>query len=134
MSGNNFLVDSNIIIYALKGKDFVQPYFQQDTFISVITEIEILGSLIENSDKHKAKQAIINYCTVVLLTNPIKQETIRIRQLYKIKLPDAIIAATAIVEGLTLVTADKGFKKIENLSLILLDVIQNNFYALGKRG
>jgi len=57
------------------------------------------------------------------LTNPIKQETIRIRQLYKIKLPDAIIAATAIVEGLTLVTADKGFKKIENLSLILLDVI-----------
>jgi len=123
MSGNNFLVDSNIIIYALKGEDFVQPYFQYDTFISVITEIEILGSLIENSDKHKAKQAIINYCTVVLLTNPIKQETIRIRQLYKIKLPDAIIAATAIVEGLTLVTADKGFKKIENLSLILLDVI-----------
>ena len=101
----------------------MQPYFQYDTFISIITEIEILGSEIQDTDKHKAKQAIINYCTVVLLTNSIKQETIRIRQLYKIKLPDAIIAATAIVERFTLVTADKGFKKIENLSLILLDVI-----------
>ncbi len=123
MSGNNFLVDSNIIVYALKGDDFVQPYFQYDTFISVITEIEILGSEIQDTEKYKAKQAIVNYCTVVLLTNTIKQETIRIRQLYKIKLPDAIIAATAIVEGLTLVTADKGFKKIENLSLILLNVV-----------
>jgi predicted nucleic acid-binding protein len=123
MSGNNFLEDSNIIIYALKGENFVQQYFQYDTFISIITEIEILGSEIQDTDKYKAKQAIINYCTVVLLTNSIKQETIRIRQLYKIKLPDAIIAATAIVEGFTLVTADKGFKKIENLSLILLDVI-----------
>jgi len=99
MSGNSFLVDSNIIIYALKGEDFVQPYFQYDTFISVITEIEILGSEIEDTHKYKAKQAIVNYSTVVLLTNSIKQETIRLRQLYKIKLPDAIIAATAIVEG-----------------------------------
>ena len=61
MNGNNFLVDSNIIIYALKGEDFVQPYFQYDTFISIITEIEILGSEIQNADKHQAKHAIINY-------------------------------------------------------------------------
>ena len=122
MNGHNFLVDTNIIIYALKGDDFVQPYFQYDTFISVITEMEVLGSETINSERFIAKQAIINYCTVILLTNSIKLETIRIRQHYKIKLPDAIIAATAIVEGFTLVTADKGFKKIEGLSLILLDV------------
>ena len=123
MSGNNFLVDTNIIIYALKGYDFVQPYFQYDTFISVITEIEVLSSENKNNDEGKIKQTIIDYCTVVLLTNTIKQETIRLRQQYKIKLPDAIIAATAIVEGFTLVTADKGFKNIEGLSMILIEII-----------
>ncbi|MEI6184678.1 MAG: type II toxin-antitoxin system VapC family toxin [Bacteroidota bacterium] len=109
------------MIYALRGDEFVQPYFQYDTFISVISEIEILSSDNLNSDSYKAKEAIINYCTVILLTNLIKKETIRIRQQYKIKLPDAIIAATAIVEGFTLVTADKGFRKIKGLSLILLE-------------
>jgi len=37
-------------------------------------------------------------------------------------LPDAVIAATAIEEGITLVTADKAFKNIKELSLILIDI------------
>jgi predicted nucleic acid-binding protein len=36
-------------------------------------------------------------------------------------LPDAIIAATALMEGYTLVTADKGFKKFSSLQLILVN-------------
>ena len=43
MSGNNLLLDTNIIIYALKGLANVKPYFYREPFISVITEMEILG-------------------------------------------------------------------------------------------
>ena len=43
-----------------------------------------------------------------------------LRRIYKTKLPDAIIAATAMVHGLPLITADVGFKKIEGLRLELL--------------
>jgi predicted nucleic acid-binding protein len=45
-----------------------------------------------------------------------------IRQNNKIKLPDAIIAATAMQYGLPLVTADKGFSKITNLDLLLINL------------
>lgn len=37
-------------------------------------------------------------------------------------MPDALIAATAIEGGFTLVTADKGFKRIKDLSLILVEI------------
>jgi predicted nucleic acid-binding protein len=36
-------------------------------------------------------------------------------------LPDAIIASTSLIYGLPLVTADKGYSKIEELDLILIE-------------
>jgi hypothetical protein len=58
----------------------------------------------------------------VIDINPvIKSRTIQLRQENKVKLPDAIIAATAIAFDLPLFTADKGFKTIEGLSLILFE-------------
>ena len=46
----------------------------------------------------------------------------RIRKKYSIKVPDAIIASTSLVYGIPLVTADKGFSKIEDLDLILIEL------------
>jgi predicted nucleic acid-binding protein len=45
-----------------------------------------------------------------------------LKKKYSIKLPDAIIAATAIWYKIPLITADKGFEKIEELELILLEI------------
>ena len=45
------------------------------------------------------------------LTNDIKERTILIRRKYNIKLPDAIIAATALENDMVLITADNGFEK-----------------------
>jgi predicted nucleic acid-binding protein len=52
----------------------------------------------------------------------IKQYAIHIKQNVKMKLPDAIVAATAIKNNLPLVTADKDFKKVANLDLVFLDI------------
>jgi len=122
MSGNNYLLDTNIIIYALKGVESVKPYFEGDCFISVISEIEILG--IEGVLKKElaTRRAAVDYCSIIQLTESIKNEAIRIKQEYKTKIPDAIIAATAIAENSILITADKGFKKFKELSLILVNV------------
>jgi len=45
-----------------------------------------------------------------------------LKRTIKLAVPDALIAATAIEGGFTLVTADKGFKRIKDLSLILIEV------------
>ena len=47
-------------------------------------------------------------------------DTIEIRKKYAIKLPDAIIASSAIVNDLVLLTADKGFERVKELKLNLL--------------
>ena len=59
-------------------------------------------------------------CNEISLTDEIKEKTIEIRKKYKIKLPDAIVAASAIVNNLPLITADKGFNQIEELNLKLI--------------
>ena len=50
----------------------------------------------------------------------LSNKIIEIRNLYKLKLPDAIIAASAIVNNAVLPTADKGFRKIEELQLMII--------------
>lgn len=122
MSGNNLLLDTNIIVYALKGLAHVKPYFDVNPFISVISEMEILG-VKEMPDKEiSIREAAIEFCSIIPFTNKIKTRAILIKRQIRIPLPDAIIAATAIEEALILVTADKGFKRIKELQLILIEV------------
>lgn len=122
MSGNNLLLDTNIIIYALKGLANVKPYFDMEPFISVITEMEILRIKDVSKEEILIRETAINFCSIIPFTNKIKNKAILIKRQLKIPLPDAIIAATALEEGLTLVTADKGFKRIAELQLILIEV------------
>ncbi len=122
MSGNNLLLDTNIILYALKGLANVRPYFENEPFISVITEMEILGVKEITEEEINIRQTAIEFCSIIPFTNKIKKRAILIKRQIKIPLPDAIIAAAAIEEGLSLVTADKGFRRIGELQLILIEV------------
>ena len=65
---------------------------------------------------------LISDCFYVDWNSKLKDQTIELKKQYGIKLPDYIIAATSIVYGIHLVTADKGFAKINELDLILLEV------------
>jgi predicted nucleic acid-binding protein len=55
-------------------------------------------------------------------SDTIKNIAISIRQKYAVKTPDAIIAATAKSFDLPLVTADRDFKKIDGVDIVLLDL------------
>ncbi|MBV6511982.1 MAG: hypothetical protein FMNOHCHN_01470 [Ignavibacteriaceae bacterium] len=117
----SFLADSNIIIYAITGKHNAAIEFISETFpsVSVITKMEVLG--YHNLDRTQFDEFLnfFEIINVIPLTNPIVNKTIEIRKYRKIKLADAIIAATAIVSNLTLVTANlEDFKNIPGLSVL----------------
>ncbi|MBC7641043.1 MAG: type II toxin-antitoxin system VapC family toxin [Flavobacterium sp.] len=86
--------------------------------ISVITKIEVLG--YNTPENHY--QFLVNFMndSVILeLSNNVVDACIAIRKKHKIKLPDAIIAATALVYGLTIVTRNiSDFKNIEGIVAI----------------
>ncbi len=122
MSGNNYLLDTNILLYALKGLADVRLYFDIPPTISVVTEIEILGVKEIKKEEIEIRETIVEYCQVIPITTSIKKKTIELKREIKLAVPDALIAATAIEGGFTLVTADKGFKRIKDLSLILVEI------------
>jgi len=88
-------------------------------YISSISYIETLGYSFQNQDEEKE---VTEYCEKferIFLTKEIEKQTILIRKANKIKLPDAIIAATAIVYNLILVTYNiDNFKNIQGLKVL----------------
>ncbi len=79
MNGNNLLLDTNIIIYALKGLANVKPYFDFEPYISVITEMEILGVKEITRNEINLREAAIEYCMIIPFTNKIKNKAILIK-------------------------------------------------------
>ena len=119
-----YLLDSNVIIGYLAGKipasgmKVISAIIDQTPGISVISQIEILRF----SDTPENETVLVNFvnASVIYSLNPIiVQQTIKLCKQSKIKLPDAIIAATALFENLTLVTRNIGdFCHIPGLKLL----------------
>ena len=87
--------------------------------ISAITEIELLCWKTASENDLKVLNNFIQDATVIELEQEIKSKTAEIRKANKIKLPDAIIAATAIVYNLTIITRNTAdFKNIDGLITI----------------
>ncbi len=117
----DFIADTNFFIYVLEGNHHIEHFLDFNFGISFITEIELLGynGIIINEEEMIV--SLIKDCFYFGFNTQIKNKTIELRRNYKIKLPDALIASTAIVNNIPLITADKGFEIIKNLDLILLD-------------
>ncbi len=121
-----YLLDSNIIIYFLEGilpavaSEFVNKALTTTPQVSVISKIEVLSWTPPVESNSLAIQHFLQESHVYLLDNYIVDKTIELRKNYKkIKLPDAIIAATALVNQLTLITRNESdFKSIQGLSWI----------------
>jgi predicted nucleic acid-binding protein len=115
MNGNSALLDSNIIIYLSKRKVPLSFLDQFDNhYISVITYMEVLGYQFRDSKEEEFIIEMLEVFSVLFIDQKIADMAIEIRKKQRIKLPDAIIAATAKVLNLCLVTRNiDDFKKIE---------------------
>ena len=119
MNGNKLFLDTNIILYLLNGsKTLAELLNGKQFYISVITELELLSYKYITAKEEQVINDFISECKIITINNAIKKETIKIRKNYSIKLPDSIIIATASYLDLPLITSDKGFKKVDELTLI----------------
>jgi len=104
-----YLIDTNVVIYYFNGlteDEKLHEIITNSFNISIITKIEFLGLgefLADESLYSKAKE-FISYANVFELDEEIAEQTIALRQRFKTKTPDAIIAATALINNLTVVT------------------------------
>lgn len=105
-----------------EGAEFIRPFLVYDFAASFVSEIELLGFKNLSAENEIRLKELLKDSIVINLSEEIKFQTIKLKQKYTIKLPDAIIAATAIFNKVPLVTADKGYNKITELELILLEV------------
>jgi len=123
VSGIDFFVDTNILIYTLTGNPIVSDLLQYSFLygVSAITEIELLGK--KNISPHEASiiRNLLDDCEIVEINKTIKDIAISLKQKYSIKTPDAIIAATAKSFNLPLITADRDFEKIKDVDIVILD-------------
>lgn len=123
MSGDNIVIDTSLIINLFNGVEEVQALITgRNLFVSVISEIEVLSFPGLAPAAKQLLKAFLSECYIVDIEPNIKELTIDIRSKSKIKLPDAVIAATAIYFDLPLFTMDKGFNRISNLNAVILSL------------
>lgn len=119
--GQKYLIDTNVIIdsqmlrISEKGLHFLGSVINDNFIISFITYIEVLGY----NDVTEDTQAFIALANVIEIDKEIIDTCINLRKQKKIKLPDAIIAATALVHNFTIISRNvKDFVNIEGLNYV----------------
>ena len=122
MSGNNFVCDTNIILYLLGGDTSLADILEdKQIYVSFIAEIELLSFKSINESEKKQVQLFLGQCSIFDINNDIKEIAINIRKTTSLKIPDAIISATSIYLNIPIISADKKLSAVKELSLILYE-------------
>jgi predicted nucleic acid-binding protein len=123
MNGDRIAIDTSVIINLFNGVKGVRELIEgRELFVSIISEIEVLSFPKLTAQDAVLLKAFLSECYIVDIEPSIKEITIDLRSKFKVKLPDAVIAATAIYYDLPLFTMDKGFEKIEDLQTVTISL------------
>lgn len=117
MNGNKVLLDSNVIIFASKGKVDIDELFQTNDYfyVSIINYMEVLGYKFDKSEEEELILEILKNIEIINTNIEIAETVVSYRKKSKIKLPDAIILATAKFVNAELLTDNtEDFKIIDN--------------------
>lgn len=124
--GIEYLWDTNIAIYYLQQQ--FPPHAEKivDSIVdehkitfSAITEIELYSWKAPSIEDFTLLRRFVDDCIIIELDKEIKLEAAKLRRDYRMKLPDAIIAATSIIYDLTLITRNtKDFEPITNFKML----------------
>lgn len=124
MAQPKYLIDTNAVIDYLgqklpaAGMSSMNSVIDAVPNVSVITKIEVLG-FNAPAESYQLLTNFMNDAVVLDLTSQVVDASIELRKKYKIKLPDAIIAATAIAYSYTLITKnEKDFVGTRSLNLV----------------
>ena len=117
MSGERYLLDTNAIVCLLRGDEVLHQRLQSAEWvgISILSQIEFLAfpNLSENDGRifQKFSEAV-DVVGLDRAERALIDRIVSLRRQYRLKLPDAIIAATAIERGAILITDDRQLRKL----------------------
>ena len=119
-----YTLDTNIIIYFLKGQSEIVKLLQNKIyqsahfFISTITEAELLSYPEMTSDELAKIDNILKTLSIIPVDSQIARLSGFFKRKYNISLPDAIIAATGYLTNSTILTKNiKDFKNIQEITI-----------------
>ena len=127
MSGHSLIIDTNIALYLLDGDKTLYYVLDGKTvYLSFVSELELLSYPGLTKSEELLVNQFIEDCIVIdanreIKNREIKNRTINLRRKYHLKLPDAIIAATADYLKQPLLTADNDFKKVDAINLLFYE-------------
>lgn len=111
--------DTNILIYFFEGNiNAAKLMGTTEFFLSSMTHVEILSDLKTAPQKRDLIKDFLSSVTIIQTSPLICEKAAKFRLSYAIKLPDAIIAATALYLGYPLITGDSAFFKIKEIEII----------------
>lgn len=118
MNGVKFLLDTCFIIRWRKLNERVFQIFAKfniqasECAYSDISYAEVFGWNGINQAEEQYFKTLLNDIPRLSITDEILERTILLRQSHKIKLPDALILATAKIHHLQLLTLDEKLERI----------------------
>jgi len=119
-----YLIDTNILIYyfndniPVEQNGKIENILNNSFNISLITKIEFLGFPRHTDNSFKRAEEFLSHAETYNLSSEIIDKTIKLRRNYKIKLPDAIIAATTLNNDFVLITRnEQDFNNIKNIEI-----------------
>ena len=119
-----YIIDTNVFSdflnhsFSQNGMSFLSKLIDSNSKISVITKIELLCWKTDSNTEFWVKE-FISKSEVIGIAENVVHNCVNIRRLKKIKTPDAIIAATALTFGYTIITNNtKDFENIEGLKFL----------------
>lgn len=116
-----YLLDTNAIIYLMSGwLAFSLPDGKYS--ISIVNEIELLSFPGISTQEEQKIRELLQLLDRVNLTDAVRDEAIRLRRNNRLKFPDAIIAASALIQEAVLLTNDQTFSSIDGLDVETLQL------------
>jgi predicted nucleic acid-binding protein len=115
------ILDSNIIIYSTQPEnEFLRRLIAEKVpAVSAISYVEVLGYHRLTERERKDLEAFFADARILPLSQPVLDAAVRLRQAKNIKLGDSLIAATALLYDLTLITRNTtDFGGIDNLRVV----------------
>jgi predicted nucleic acid-binding protein len=117
------ILDSNIVIYAFQPKyreSNLESFLLQGEFsVSNVTRLEVMGYWRNSDAEFKRFELFFEATNVIAISSEIIDRAIQLRRRRSMGLADAMIAATALIHQLPLVTHNtRDFQWIAELELI----------------
>jgi predicted nucleic acid-binding protein len=120
----NVLLDTNVLVYHVAGDPAATRFIsetidRQSFYLSILSVIEFLGWHGHTDEEFVKCRELIELATILPVSKEVADKAVELRRARRIKLADAVLASTALVNSLSLVTTNtRDFKGIPDLQII----------------